>query len=109
SDAVRAFGLLACRVGPDRDSLPDDPGVDDHVTGRGDLGREVVHPTWRRTALLLADPVVLRTVATAFEPLARGALRDAAPEMRALLVGGDDPGPDGGHQLGLVGGLGLGD
>ena len=50
-------------------------------------------------ALLLADLVVLRAVAGALEPLTRDALRDAAPEVRALLVLSDQALPHADEQV----------
>ena len=56
------------------------------------LSGEAVEATRRRAALLLADPVVLRAVARALEPLRRHALRHPAAEVHALLVQRDEPG-----------------
>ena len=57
---------------------------------------EAVEATRRRARLLLADPVVLRAVARAFEPLRCRAERHPATEMHAPLVQRDDP------DLGLI-------
>src|SRR3954451_21861506 len=99
SDARRALLPLSGGVGTDRRALHHYRGVDDDVVAR-DLHREAVHAARRRTPLLLADPVVLRAVARALEPLRGLAPRDTAAEVRALLVEGDvalgHPGQDAG-------------
>ena len=64
-------------------------GVDDDDVA-GDLDAEAIQATRRRAALLLTDPVVLRAVARALEPLRGVALRHAAAEVQALLVQRDD-------------------
>src|ERR1044072_6719740 len=84
SDAVRAFSLLAGGVGADRGSLGEHSGVDRHGVAV-DLDGDPVEPPGGRSALLLADPVVLRTVAGALEPLRGLAPRNPAPEVDALL------------------------
>src|SRR5581483_3386399 len=84
SDAVRALSLLAGGIGADRRPLDDDPGVDRHGLAV-DLEGEPVETPRGRSALLLADPVVLRTVAGALEPLRCLAPGHAAPEMDTLL------------------------
>src|SRR5437868_6100328 len=111
TDAVRTFGLLSGRVRADRRALHDARRARVHrdVPAR-DLRREPVEATRRRTALLLADPVVLRTVARALEPLRGRAVRHAAAEVHTLLVQEDEarlhPGDDrrgvGRHLLGLL-------
>ena len=53
---------------------------------------EAVEAARRRATLLLTDPVVLRAVARALEPLRRDAGRHAAAEVHALLVERDEPG-----------------
>src|ERR1700688_3612943 len=87
--AVRALGLLAGGVGTD--GRPDEHGLgvnaDGAVTVDGE--REAVEPARRRAALLLADAVVLRSVARALEPLRAEAPRHAAAQVDALLVQGD--------------------
>ena len=65
-------------------------GVDDDVAAAVDLGDEAVEAAGGRAALLLADPVVLRAVAGALEPLRALAPRDTAAQVDALLVEGDD-------------------
>src|ERR1044072_3194039 len=84
SDAVRAFSLLAGGVGGDRGTLDDQPGVDRRGVAV-DVDGEPVEPPGGRSALLLADPVVLRTVAGALEPLRGLAPRPPAPHVAALL------------------------
>src|SRR3954447_18185109 len=86
-DAVRTFSLLLGRVRADRGALDDAGGAGVHRDGvAGDLGREPVEATRRRTTLLLTDAVVLRAVARALEPLRGRAVRHAAAEVHALLV-----------------------
>src|SRR5262245_7644839 len=85
SYAERALGGLVDRVGPPRRAGDDLRGVHlDRVAVHGD--REPHQPVGGRAQLPLARVVVLRAVAGAFEPLALVAERDAAPEVRALLV-----------------------
>src|SRR5919106_607311 len=84
SDAARALSLLAGGVDPDRRALDLGPGVDRHrVAVDGD--REPVHAPGGGAALLLADPVVLRAVTGALEPLRRLAPRHPAAQVGALL------------------------
>src|SRR4051812_40661363 len=87
---MRAFLLLAGGVGADGRAQRALAGVDDDLAG-GDRRGEAVQTAGRRPTLLLTDAVVLRTVARALEPLGALAPRDAAPEVHALLVEGDDP------------------
>ena len=89
--------------GPGDDGL----GVDDDDAAL-DGDREAVQAPRRGAALLLADPVVLRAVARALEPLRRLAPRHPAAQVHALLVEGDDAllvalehGGVGGDALGL--------
>ena len=62
----------------------------DDIAARRHGNREVRHAARRGAALLLADPVVLRTMARALEPLAARALRNAATKVRTLLVQRND-------------------
>src|SRR5690606_23463649 len=101
-DAVRALGLLAGGVGALGRAGDDAAGVDDEVAVVVDRHGEAVHATGGGTALVLADPVVLRAVAAALEPLGGDALGHPAPEVGAGLPEGDEPGP---HALEL--GLGV--
>ena len=82
SDAVRAFGLLAGRVGPDRRTLDDVARVDGERVAL-DGRREAVHAARRGTAALLTGLVVLRAVAGALEPLRRETGRDSTAEVGA--------------------------
>ena len=103
---MRSFGFLTGGVDTDRLALDDGAGVDGDVASGRELEREVVHAARSGATLLLADAVVLRAVAAALEPLARGALGHAATEVRALLVRGDEALLQTGHQAGLVHALG---
>src|SRR5262249_47030395 len=98
SDAGRAFGALPRRVGTDRRPRDDDARVDRQAAARR-ADDEPVETTRGRTTALLADPVVLRAVAGALEPLRREAPRHLAAEVHALLVQRHDalfhPGDDG--------------
>src|SRR5688572_8696280 len=107
SDAVGALGFLTGRVGADRHALDDVARVDGDLVGGRELEREVVETARRRPRLLLADTVVLRTVTTALEPLARRALGDAAPEVRTLLPARDQTALHAGQQGVLIDGLRL--
>src|SRR6476661_1237699 len=90
SHAQRAFRLLPGGVGADRGAVVDRAGVDLHLTAvDGEV--EAVESARRRAGLLLADAVVLRAVAGAFEPLRRLAERDTATEVYAPLVQRDHP------------------
>src|SRR5689334_19212767 len=84
SDAVRAFGLLAGGVRADGRALDDASGVDRHRVAIDFDGEPVETPGGGAT-LLLADPVVLRAVAGALEPLRGLAPRNPAAEVDALL------------------------
>src|SRR5262245_46029325 len=88
-DARRALGALTGRVRADRRAGDDDPGVDGQL-GAGHRDDEPVEAARGGTTTLLADPVVLRAVAGALEPLRGLAPRDLATEVHALLVEGDD-------------------
>src|SRR5262249_4661377 len=88
SHARRALLALARGVGADRRALGHRGRGDGHAVARG-WGRETVHAAPGGTAALLADPVVLRAVARALEPLRRLAPRHATAEVRALLIQGD--------------------
>src|SRR5438270_11916070 len=89
TDAVRAFRLLSGGVGADGRAGDDRLGVNhDHATL--DRRGEAVETARGRAALLLADPVVLRPVARALEPLRRLAPRHPAAQVHALLVQVDD-------------------
>src|SRR4051812_25606509 len=103
--AVRALGLLAGGVRADRRTEDDlgRRGVDRDRAVGSDRDREPVEAARRRAALLLADPVVLRTVARALEPLRRGAARHTTAEVDALLVERHDAGLHAGEaRLALV-------
>src|SRR5688572_28510670 len=89
SCAVRPLGLLAGGVGADGRPL-DEGGRVDAEDAAAHLDAEHVEAARRRAALLLTDPVVLRAVARALEPLGALAERDPAAEVHALLVEGDD-------------------
>src|SRR5207342_259809 len=90
SDTGRSLGALAGGVGADGRADDDLAGVDDDVAA-GDLEPEAVEAAGRRATALLADPVVLGSVARALEPLRAVAPRHAAPEVHALLVQRDIP------------------
>src|SRR5689334_14753480 len=76
--AQGSLGVLTGRVGPDRGAEEDVAGVDDDARVAR-LGRvEPVETARRGAGLLLADPVVLRAVARALEPLRGLAERHAA-------------------------------
>lgn len=68
ADAVRALGLLASGVGPDRWALDDGAGVYGQDTV-GNRRGEAIHATGGWAASFLTHLVVLRTVAGAFKPL----------------------------------------
>src|SRR4051794_38859057 len=65
SDAQRAFGLLAGRVGADRRTVEDHTRVYLELAAV-DREVEAVEPARRGAGFLFADAVVLRTVARAF-------------------------------------------
>src|SRR5438105_4095979 len=104
---MRAFGFLTGGVRPDRGADKDRLGVDGDNTAVGGH-RKPVETSRSGAALLLADPVVLRAVAGALEPLRARAPRHPASEVNALLVQGDEalgvPGQNGiGVRAGLLG------
>src|SRR3954464_13352561 len=75
ADAVRTFGLLTSGVGADRWALDDAALTRVHRYDiSGELRSEPVEAPRCGTALLLANPVVLRAVAGALEPLRRRAV-----------------------------------
>src|SRR3546814_4821211 len=85
-DAVRTLGLLAGGVGADRRADQHGAGVNaDGAAVDGD--REAVETTGGGATLLLADPVVLRAVALALEPLRGDALRseEHTSELQSLM------------------------
>src|SRR5687768_6911012 len=86
---MRAFQFLTGGVDADRRALDHLLGVH-HDHAALDADAEAIEAARRRACLLLADPVVLRAVARALEPLRAGAPRHAAAEVDALLVQGHD-------------------
>src|SRR5437667_8205543 len=80
SYAVGALRLLPRGVGADRRSDDDRLGVDGDDASV-DRDHEAVEAAWRGTTLLLADAVVLRSVARALEPLRGRAPRHTTAEV----------------------------
>src|SRR6185436_7400372 len=85
SNAKRPFRLLTGRVRADRRADLDAAGVDGEAPA-ADLDREPVETARGGAGLLLADPVVLRTVTRALDPLRVLAPRHAAPDVNAPLI-----------------------
>src|SRR3982074_2032730 len=81
--AQRPFRFLTSRVGADRRSQDGGAARVDRHRVAGEHRGPAVEPSGRGARLLLADLVVLRTVARALEPLRALAERDAATEMHA--------------------------
>src|SRR3954451_9340913 len=91
ANTVGAFSFLASGVRADGRPLDDRAGVDGEYP-TAPIGADPIHAARRRTTLLLADLVVLRTVTRALEPL-RGETRwNAATEVGTLLVHDGEPG-----------------
>src|SRR5207245_513177 len=88
-DAVHTLGLRLRGDGAPRGTRDDVGGVDDHLPIL-DVHPETVEAPRGGAGPVLAVDRVLRAVARALEPLRRVAERDAAAQVHALAVEGDE-------------------